>query len=67
VIAFLFTRREGLLIAVSWASSAIASGVGLFLSFKLDMPTGPLIVCFFGLMLLVAGVVRRVATVRGVA
>jgi len=67
VIAFLFTRREGLLILVSWGTSAIASAVGLFLSFKLDMPTGPLIVCLFGLMLLIAGIVRRVATLRGVA
>ncbi len=67
VIAFLFTRREGLLILVSWLSSAVASALGLFISFRFDLPTGPLIVCFFGLMLLVAGAVRRVATARGIA
>jgi zinc/manganese transport system permease protein len=65
VIAFLFTRREGPLMLVSWSISAVASAVGLFLSFRLDLPTGPLIVCFFGLMLLAAGGVRVVLTTGG--
>lgn len=64
VIAFLFTRRTGLLITVSWITSAVASALGLLLSFKFDLPTGPLVVCVFGLCLLVAGAVRRVAPVR---
>lgn len=59
VIAFLFTRRQGLLIMLSWAASAVASAIGLFVSFKFDLPTGPIIVCTFGLVLLAAGVVRR--------
>jgi zinc/manganese transport system permease protein len=54
VIAFLFTRRTGGLLAISWAAGAVASAVGLILSFQLDLPTGPLIVCIFGLTLLVA-------------
>jgi zinc/manganese transport system permease protein len=65
VIAFLFTRREGMLIVVSWVSSAIASALGLFISFRFDLPTGPLIVCVFGLVLLAAGGVRRLVTARG--
>lgn len=65
VIAFLFTRRQGLLIGVSWLVSAIASAGGLFISFKFDLPTGPLIVCVFGLVLLAAGGVRRVLTAQG--
>jgi zinc/manganese transport system permease protein len=59
VIAFLFTRRTGMLLAVSWISSALASAAGLALSFQFDLPTGPLIVCVFGMLLLVAGLVRR--------
>ena len=59
VIAFLFTRRTGMLLAVSWVSSAFASAAGLAISFRFDLPTGPLIVCVFGLLLLIAGLVRR--------
>jgi zinc/manganese transport system permease protein len=67
VIAFLFTRKEGLLIAVSWSSSALASALGLFISFRFDLPTGPLIVCVFGLVLVLAGGARRVLTLQGAA
>ena len=59
VIAFLFTRRPALLLVVSWASAALASVLGLGLSFQFDLPTGPLIVCVFGFVLLVAGIVAR--------
>jgi zinc/manganese transport system permease protein len=67
IIAFLFTRSSRLLIAISWISSALASAGGLVLSFKFDLPTGPLIVCFFGLVLLLGGVVRRLIPTRLVA
>ena len=59
VIAFLFTRRTSMLLAVSWISSALASAAGLALSFQFDLPTGPLIVCVFGMLLLLAGLARR--------
>ncbi|MBI2073246.1 MAG: metal ABC transporter permease [Gemmatimonadetes bacterium] len=62
VIAFLFTRRTISLMTISWAASAIASALGLAASFRFDLPTGPLIVCVFGLVLLAAGAVRRVVT-----
>jgi len=65
VIAFLFTRKEGTLILVSWLSSALASALGLFISFRFDLPTGPLIVVVFGLVLLGAGGVRWVLTAQG--
>lgn len=58
VVAFLFTRSTGKLLLISWAVSAVACAAGLGLSFTLDLPTGPLIVCVFGLLVLLAGVVR---------
>ncbi len=64
VIAFLFTRRTMYLMTISWAASAIASAIGLAASFRFDLPTGPLIVCVFGLVLLAAGGVRRWLTAR---
>jgi ABC-type Mn2+/Zn2+ transport system permease subunit len=36
-----------------------ASAGGLWLSFRYDLPTGPLIVCVFGLLLFAAFVAQR--------
>lgn len=58
-IAFQFTRRQGVLAVLSWATGLVASAAGLALSFKYDLPTGPLVVCMFGLLLLVAFGVRK--------
>jgi len=58
-VAFLFTRRVRLLIAVSWIAAALSVAAGLTVSFKFDLPTGPVIVCAFGCLLLLAGLVRR--------
>lgn len=66
VIAFLFSRKTTVLISTSWASAAVASALGITLSFRYDLPTGPLIVCMFALVLLVASAVRAVLTARGV-
>jgi zinc/manganese transport system permease protein len=59
VTAFLFTRRPRLLTVISWSTGAVASAVGLVLSYQYDLPTGPVIVCTFGVILLLAGVASR--------
>ncbi len=58
-IAFLFTRNMRLLAIISWVSGALASLIGLWLSYRFDLPTGPLIVCTYGALLVVAGGLRR--------
>lgn len=58
-IAFLFTRNMRRLAVISWTSGAVASALGLWVSYKFDLPTGPLIVCTYGLLLAVAGIMRR--------
>jgi zinc/manganese transport system permease protein len=63
-IAFQFTRRYGPLAIVSWFVGAAASAAGLLVSFRYDLPTGPMVVVMFGLLLLVAGAARRLARVR---
>jgi zinc/manganese transport system permease protein len=63
-IAFLFTRAVRPLIVLSWGSAAIASAAGLGVSFRFDLPTGPVIVCAFGVVLLLAGLARAVRTRR---
>jgi zinc/manganese transport system permease protein len=59
VVAFQFTRTTGTLVLVSWGVSALAVMSGLAVSFHYDLPTGPLMVCMFGLLLLVAWVLRK--------
>ena len=58
-IAFQFTRRHGTLAAISWLAGALASALGLWVSFHYDLPTGPVVVCMFGLLLLGAYLLRR--------
>lgn len=59
VTAFLFTRRPRVLTLISWATGALASAVGLAVSYTYDLPTGPVVVCTFGLILLLAGAASR--------
>ncbi|HET7791399.1 MAG TPA: iron chelate uptake ABC transporter family permease subunit [Gemmatimonadales bacterium] len=59
VTANLFTGNKRTLALISWSTGALASAVGLWLSYRADLPTGPLIVCMYGLLLLVAGALRR--------
>ena len=58
VVSFLFTRNTTLLTFCCWIFGAVASALGLGLSFQFDLPTGPLIVCMFGLLLVVAWIVH---------
>ncbi len=58
-IAFQFTRRYGALALFAWLVGAVASAAGLLVSFRFDLPTGPIVVCMFGVLLLVAFAVRR--------
>jgi zinc/manganese transport system permease protein len=59
-IAFQFTRRQGALALISWLAGTLASAGGLWVSFHYDLPTGPVVVCMFGCLLLVAYGLRRV-------
>jgi zinc/manganese transport system permease protein len=59
-IAFQFTRRQGMLAALSWTAGILASALGLWVSFHYDLPTGPVVVCMFGIVLLASYLLRRV-------
>jgi len=59
VIANLFTADKQRLTFIAWGTGALASILGLWLSYTKDLPTGPLIVCMYGLLLVVAAVLRR--------
>lgn len=59
VIANLFTADKQRLTFISWGTGALASILGLWLSYTKDLPTGPLIVCMYGLLLVVAALLRK--------
>ncbi len=64
VVAFLFTSRFRVALAIAWAVGSLTLVTGVVVSFATDIPTGPLLVCMFGLAVVVALVVRFLTGVR---
>jgi len=59
VIAFLFTEQPRSLLITAWGTGTVAALVGLYVSYRTDLPTGPVVVCAFALALIIAFTVRR--------
>ena len=61
--AMLYAQRIGPRLAIGWTMGTVVSALGVYLSLKIDLPTGATIVCTFGivliLMALFRGVIRR--------
>jgi len=58
VVAFFFTDRFGVALVIAWASGTVAIVGGIGASFYWDLATGPLLVCAFGLVLVIAMMLR---------
>ena len=58
VAAMLYADSIGKRLAIGWTMGTVVSALGVFLSLKLDLPTGATIVCTFGLALVIMAVVR---------
>ena len=58
VAAMLFAENIGPRLAIGWTMGTVVSGLGVWLSLQLDLPTGATIVCTFGLALAVMAIVR---------
>jgi zinc/manganese transport system permease protein len=58
VAAMLYSDRIGTRLAIGWVMGTIGSAVGVYLSLKLDFPTGATIVCTFGVALLLMALAR---------
>jgi len=63
VAAMLYAERIGPRLAIGWTMGTLVSALGVYLSLKIDLPTGATIVCTFGIVLILMaacrGVVRR--------
>ena len=58
VAAMLYAERIGPRLAIGWTMGTIVSALGVYLSLKLDLPTGAAIVCTFGFALLIMAAAR---------
>lgn len=59
-IAFQFTEDRSRMTLIAWTAGLLASALGIGVSFQFDLPTGPLIVVMFGLLLVVSLVLGKV-------
>ena len=64
VVAFLYTDHFGRALLIAWGAGTVAIVGGIGTSFYLDIATGPLLVCAFGVVLLVAAGLRPLFGVR---
>src|SRR6266481_5304965 len=59
----LYAKRIGPRLAIGWTMGTLVSALGVYLSLKIDLPTGATIVCTFGVILILMaacrGLVRR--------
>ena len=58
VAAMLYSESIGRRLAIGWTMGTVVSALGVYLSLKLDLPTGATIVCTFGLVLIIMAGVR---------
>jgi len=58
VAAMLYADSIGKRLAIGWSMGTVVSGLGVYLSLLLDLPTGATIVCTFGLVLIIMAAVR---------
>src|SRR5215468_8473245 len=56
--AMLYSEHVGTRLAIGWTMGTLVSALGVYLSLKLDLPTGATIVCTFGLVLIIMAAVR---------
>src|SRR5215831_6856099 len=56
--AMLYAETVGRRLAIGWTMGTIVSAAGVYLSMKLDLPTGATIVCTFGVVLIAMAALR---------
>jgi len=55
IVAIVATGRWATRLAIAWGVGALASALGLFASYRWDLPAGPAVVCMLGALLVVLG------------
>ncbi|MBN2195309.1 MAG: metal ABC transporter permease [Polyangiaceae bacterium] len=57
ILALVLTHRLWLQLLIGWGMGTLVTVVGLYLSWVMDLPSGPAVIAFYGVALVVAGVV----------
>ena len=57
--AMLFSEKIGTRLAIGWTMGTLVSALGVYLSLKIDLPTGATIVCTFALVLILMAIFRQ--------
>ena len=58
VAAMLYADKIGRRLAIGWTMGTLVSALGVYLSLKIDLPTGATIVCTFGIVLILMAAFR---------
>jgi zinc/manganese transport system permease protein len=58
--AMLYAEKIGSRLAIGWTMGTLVSALGVYLSLKVDLPTGATIVCTFGVVLILMALFRGV-------
>src|SRR5256712_4391480 len=58
VAAILYAENIGTRLAIGWTMGTVVSALGVYLSLRLDLPTGAAMVCTFGVVLVMMALVR---------
>jgi zinc/manganese transport system permease protein len=64
VAAMLYADSVGRRLAIGWTMGTVVSALGVYLSLKLDLPTGATIVCTFGMVLIIMAAIRPLIQMR---
>jgi zinc/manganese transport system permease protein len=56
--AMLWSEKIGTRLAIGWTMGTLVSAIGVYLSLKIDLPTGATIVCTFALVLIAMALLR---------
>jgi zinc/manganese transport system permease protein len=56
--AMMYAERIGTRLTIGWTMGTLVSGLGIYLSVALDLPTGATMVCTFGIVLILMALVK---------
>ena len=62
--AMLYAEDIGRRLAIGWTMGTLVSAIGVYLSLKIDLPTGATIVCTFAIVLILMAALRPLARKR---
>lgn len=56
ILAFLVTSRLWLQLVIGWSTGTVVTVIGLYLSWKLDLPSGPAVISLYGVVLAIGAI-----------